>query len=590
MYIPPETIDLIREKAIIQDIIKRYVPSLTKKGKNYSGLCPFHKEKTASFTVSPDKQIFYCFGCHIGGNVFNFISKIERLEFPESVEFLANLVGIEIKTEKKNDSGLLEAMFRLNKMALDHFHRYLKSPAGNKGHSYITKRGLAPKSLDEFKIGFAPDSWDFIIKNIIKAKSDFEIAEKIGLIKKSEKSGDRFYDLFRNRIMFPIFDTGGHVIAFGGRTIGDDPRKYINSPESAIFKKREVLYGLNWAIDSIRDLGRAILVEGYLDVIGCHQAGIRNVVAPLGTAVTGEQIKSLSHLCAEIVFMFDADSAGLNAGLRSIDMTEETNVRVKVGVLPKGDPFDYITEKGAREFMAVVDSALKPVDFRISRIIEKRGPSRDIESLNELFGVIKNLKLETERSLYLKKISSILDLDEKAVRTDFSGYLNKQVTKQAISVQKIKSEQQLDFIVKSYRDLTGLVCHYPELIEKVIIDYNIEDIPEPLSKNILKRISELYYSNHDFAIDKLFDFFTSGPEMDFLNHIFKEEFSMPNPSAVYTEIFINMKVREIDDKINRYASLIGDAPDGKFHEYISEIEVLRREKEKLSQYLYNKFM
>jgi DNA primase len=589
LYIPPETIDLIREKAIIQDIVKRYVPSLKKKGKNYSGLCPFHKEKTASFTVSPDKQIFYCFGCHTGGNIFNFISKVERLDFPESVKFLADLVGIEIKAEGKWDSGLIEAMFRLNRMALDHYQRYIKSPLGGIGLSYITKRGISSQSLDDFRIGYAPESWDFIIKNIIKAKSDFEIAEKIGLIKKSPNSGDRFYDLFRNRIMFPIFDTAGRVIAFGGRAIGDDPRKYINSPESAIFKKREVLYGLNWAIDSIRDLGRAILVEGYLDAIGCHQAGIRNVVAPLGTAVTGEQIRNLSHLCTEIVFMFDADSAGLNAALRSLEMTEETNVHVKVGILPKGDPFDYITEKGAREFMAIVDTALKPVDFRIARIVGNKNPSGNIELLPELFGIIKDIKLETERSVYLNKISSILSIDEKAVRADFASYLNRKEIKQSINIQKSKNDQT-DFVIKSYRDLAGLICHYPELIEKVIIYFRILDIPDPLSKNIIAKISELYHSDQDFTIDKIFDFFTNGQEMDFLNHIFKEEYSVPNPSAVYTEIFINMKVHEIDDKIDRYASLIGTAPEGQFHEYISEIEVLRREKEKLSQYLYNKIM
>jgi DNA primase len=589
LYIPPETIDLIRDKIIIQDIIKRYVPSLKKKGKNYSGLCPFHKEKTASFTVSPDKQIFYCFGCHTGGNIFNFISKVERLDFPESIKFLANLVGVEIKSEKKGDSGLHEAMFRLNRMALDNYHRYIKSTPGKKGFLYITNRGITARSIDDFEIGYAPDSWDFLLRTIIKSKSDFEIAQKIGLIKPSQNRSDQFYDIFRNRVMFPILDTSGHVIAFGGRTIGDDPRKYINSSESALFKKREVLYGLNRARDSIKELGRAIVVEGYLDVIGCHQAEIKNVVAPLGTAVTGDQIKNLSHICSEIIFMFDADSAGLKAALRSIEMTEDINVHVKIGVLPQGDPFDYITLKGAREFMTIVDSALKPVEFRIAQIMENKNSADSIETLLQLFDIIKDLKLETERSIYIKRISSILSMDERAIRADFTSYLNKQQLKQAINLQTAKNDNT-DFIIRSYQDLIKLVCHYPELIEKVVIDYNINDIPDQVSRNILKKVSELYVSDQDFTIDKIFDFFTGGPEMDFLNHIFSKEYAVPNPAAVYTEIFINMKVREIDDKIDRYASLINSSPDGTFHEYITEIEVLRREKEKLSNYIYNKFM
>jgi DNA primase len=588
LYIPPETIDLIRDKAIIQDIIQKYVPSLKKKGKNYLGLCPFHKEKTASFTVSPDKQIFYCFGCHTGGNIFNFISKAERLDFPESVKFLAQLVGVEIRDEKRGDSGLFEAVNRLNRMAMELYHGHIKSIAGKKGNAYITGRGINSKSIDDFHIGYAPDSWDFLIKNFIKTKRDFEIAGMIGLIKQSQNKSDRFFDVFRNRVIFPIFDISGNPIGFGGRAIGDDPRKYINSSESPVFKKRDVLYGMNRARESIKEMARAIVVEGYLDVIGCHQAGIYNVVAPLGTAVTGEQIKILSHICTEIIFMFDADSAGIKAAIRSIEMTEDININVKVGLLPHGDPFEYITEKGAREFMAVVDSAMKPVDYKIARVMENNISGDSVNILLKLFDIIKDLKLETERSIYLKKISSTLAIDEKAVRSDFTSYLNKHQIKQAKSIQ-IPENDQIDFITRSYHDLIRLVCYYPDLIEKVVIDYNINDIPDQMSRNILKKMSELYSSDQDFSVDKIFDFFQGGSEMDFLTQILSNEYSVPNPAAVYTEIFINMKVREIDDKIDRYAALIQSSPDGRFHEYISEIEVLRREREKLSHYIYNKF-
>jgi hypothetical protein len=256
-------------------------------------------------------------------------------------------------------------------------------------------------------------------------------------------------------------------------------------------------------------------------------------------------------------------------------------------MLPEGDPFDFVTVKGPREFMAVVDKAMKPVDFRIARIMDNYANIGRVNALMQIFGVMRDLKLETERSVYLKKISSLLDVDENSVRADFKNFLNKQAV--LTKTEQTSKSEQADFITRSYRDLIKLVCNYPELIEKAVIDYNVNDIPDELSRNVLKKITELYYHDQQFSIDKIFDFFNTGPEMDFLNHVFNSEYSVVNPGAAYTEIFINMKVREIDDKIDKYAAMIKSSPDGNFHEYITEIEVLRREKEKLSQYIYNKF-
>jgi DNA primase len=587
LYIQPETLDLIRGRVVIQDVIKRYVPSLKKKGKNYLGLCPFHKEKTPSFTVSPDKQIFYCFGCHTGGNIFNFIGKMERLEFPESVRFVANMIGIEIRDEKKGDTALIEALHRLNRMALDQFRACIKSPAGKKGLTYITSRGLTPDSIEKFGIGFAPDSWDFLSRSIIKSKKDAELADSLGLIRPSQNRPNSYYDVFRNRVMFPIFDAAGTVIAFGGRTIGDDTRKYINSSESAIFKKRSMLYGLNRARESIKELDRAIVVEGYLDVIGCHQAGLENVVAPLGTAITDEQIKMLGHYCNEIIFMYDADTAGRKAAVRSLEITDETNINVRVAMLPEDDPFDYIMKKGPREFMTVVDKAVRPVEFRIDRIMDNYQTLGRVNTLLSLFSVIRELKLETERSVYLKNISTLLEVDENSVRADFKNYLQKQQPQKNENIQIIKNDQS-DLQTRSYRDITRLVCQSPKLIEKVVIDYPINDIPDELSREILKKIMDVYYMDPEFTIDKIFDFFQNGREMDFLNEVVNAENSVVNPDAAYTEIYINMKVREIDDKIDKYHGLLKSAPGMNANMYLTEIEVLRREKEKLLHYVYNK--
>ncbi len=589
MYIPPETLDLIRNRAAIQEIIKRYVPSLKKRGRNYVGLCPFHKEKTPSFSVSPDKQMFYCFGCHTGGNVFSFISKMERLEFPESVRFVANLVGIELDQHDTGEAKLLDAIHRLNAAVMEAYHRSLKGPQGKKGMAYLSARGINEASIDAFKIGYAPDSWDYLTREVLRSSRNIELAESVGLLRKSQKRVDSRYDVFRNRIIFPIMNASGAVIAFGGRTIGDDPRKYINSQESESFKKRSVLYGFHIAKDSIRDLDRSIVVEGYLDVIGCHQAGISNVVAPLGTAITGDQIRLLGHHCTEIVFMYDADSAGLQAGMRSIEVSDETNLDVRIGMLPEGDPFDFITAKGPREFMVVVDRALKPVDFRIARIMEDLERAGRVATLMKLFGVIQGLSLETERSVYLKKISTLMDLDENSIRADFKSFMTKGRRGEPDTPHN-DTDDVTDLVTKSYRDLAALICRHPELIEKAVIDFTVKDIPDQISRSVISKLSDLYFSDQNFTIDKIFDFFPSGPEMDFLNQVFHNEHPVANPGAAYTEIYINMKVREIDDKIDRYAEKIKSSPDGASHEYISEIEVLRREKEKLSQYIYNKFV
>lgn len=588
MFISSETLDFIRSRVRIEDVVKRYVPSLKKRGKDYVGLCPFHQEKTPSFTVSPEKQIFYCFGCHAGGNVFSFISRVERLEFPESVKFLAAQIGIEINDERKGERSLHDGICRLNREAMDIYHRFLTSSAGRKGLEYLKGRGIHESSIDAFMLGFAPDSWDFLARSLRSKRTDLKLAEAAGLIRSRRKGDDDYYDVFRNRIMFPIFDSGGAVIAFGGRTIGDDPRKYLNSSESPVFKKKNVLYGLNMAKDALREFDRAVVVEGYLDVIGCHQAGIPNVVAPLGTALTAEQIESLSRHCNDIVFLFDADSAGMRAALRAIDVARDVNVNLRIGILPEGDPFEFVTSRGSRELMAIVDRAKPPADFRIERIMENLHVVGRVNALYQMFGVVRDLKLETERSVYLKKIASLLGVDETSVRADYRSFLVRQgiVRPHRAGAETKNADtrtENLDFYTRSYRELVRLVCHHPELVEQLVLDYPVNDIPDELSRNVLKKIIDCYYSDETFSIDKIFDFFSAGTEMDFLNAIINSEGAVQNPTAAYTEIYISIKLKEIDDKIDAYAASIDASP-----EYITEIEVLRREKEKLAQYLYNR--
>ena len=310
--IPEETIETVRTRARIEEVVARYVPSLKKKGANYFGLCPFHKEKTGSFSVSPAKQIFYCFGCHTGGNVFSFIEKVENLNYPQAIKFVGKLVGIEVRDEdSRPQDTTMEDCFRINEYAAKVYQSYLMSAEGVFGLEYLTGRGVTEDAIQSFRLGFSPDSWEFLTSKLTAVGADIKKAGMMGLVGVKENEGHtRYYDRYRGRIIFPIIDQYGNIAGFGGRVTGDGEPKYLNSPESQIYRKRTILYGYNLAKQEIAQMKRAIIVEGYLDVIGCHQSGIRNVVAPLGTALTEEQVRLLARQCEEIILLFDADSAG----------------------------------------------------------------------------------------------------------------------------------------------------------------------------------------------------------------------------------------------------------------------------------------
>jgi len=589
-------IEKVRDSVRIEDVAAKYIPSLKKIGKNYLGLCPFHKEKTPSFTIAPDKQIFYCFGCNTGGNMFQFISKIDNIGFVESVKKIADIAGIDIDAER-GDSSVIDTIRRINKYTMNFYQSYLLSSDGLSGKQYLIERGVAEESINSFKLGFSPDSWDRLSASLIKNKADISLAEKLGLVGKQQKYKGGYFDKFRNRIMFPIFDRSSNVIAFGARAILDtDHPKYLNSPESEIYKKRNVLYGLNFAQNSIRELDRAIVVEGYLDVIGCYQAGITNVVAPLGTALTESHVKILSQLCNEIVMLFDPDSAGIKAALKSIDTAKNFNVKIKIATLPRDDPFDFIKKNGARELMVIVDSAERPVDFKINNVLNKNRNRDKIDVLRELFEIIRSISysedenrpIEAEKGVYLTKISQILNIDEEAVRSDYKRFIKgeKNNTSNTI-IEKNTSYNTLDYETRAYRDLIHIIVHYPEIIGDVLIDFPLEEIKDPLSKSILSVILQLYNSKNEIRIDKIFDFLSKDIEMDFLNRTIQKEASIDDPKASYTEIYVNLKIHNIDKRINEYVNITKKSGNERI-DYLEEIEVLRREKEKLLTYLYHR--
>ncbi len=599
LSIPKETIDIVRDRAQIQEIVKKYVPTLQKKGRNYIGLCPFHKEKTPSFTVSAEKQIFYCFGCHTGGNVFTFISKMERLNFPESVVFLGNMLGIAVKDEKsKEQHDELDALKKVNVAAMSFYKNMINAPRGGPAKNYLLGRGLSEQSISEFHIGFAPDDWGALTGYFRRININQAVASKLGLLSSSNKDGAiHYYDRFRGRIIFPIFNRNNEVIGFGGRIIEAGEPKYLNSPESELFQKRNVLYGLNVARSHIASLGRAIVVEGYLDVIGCHQADIKNVVAPLGTALTEIQVRVLARFCSEIILLFDADSAGINASLRSLDVLKNISVDVKVAVLPEDDPFDFIKKQGVREFMAIVDSSSKPVDFRLERALADSASKDRMEVLRNLFSIVGEIEYESERSHYLKKISTLLKIGENEIRSDFKRFLGKVDSRfHSLSSERTaeKTPGRTPYLVRAHREMVELLCRHPELVEKAIIDFSESEMGDPDAASIFGKMGELFSSGEKISIDRLFDFFPDGSEKIFLESCLAREYQIENPAAAYTEIYINIRMYMLELRIEHYKDKIRKAQTGEnadinvnLTELEVEIEILTREWEKLSSYKHN---
>jgi len=351
MPIPPDIVARVREASDIVEVISRFLP-LKKQGKRYVALCPFHSEKAPSFSVSPDKQLYYCFGCQAGGNVISFLMAHEKMEFTEAVKYLADSAGIKIpeKRETQKETERKAELWQANNLALDYFSRCLRNErVGKPARSYLAKRGITDETIKAFGIGYAADRWDGLIKFAKSKGFDLKILEEAHLLQRSEKSGDLF-DFFRGRLIFPIHAISGKILGFGGRASKEEQQpKYLNSPESPIYQKRTVLYGLYHAKDNIEKKRAAILVEGYTDLVSLYQGGFENVAAVSGTAFTLEQARLLSRFADEVFVLFDSDQAGSSAALRSVEHLFAAGLEVKLIALPAGeDPDSLIRGRGPK--------------------------------------------------------------------------------------------------------------------------------------------------------------------------------------------------------------------------------------------------
>ncbi len=426
-FIPEDKLLEIKDAARIEEVVGQYV-QLTQKGKNLLGLCPFHADTSPSFTVAPEKGIFHCFGCGAGGNVFSFLMQHQRLSFPEAVQELARRYGIpltfkELGPEGERSTRKRTLAYEINQVAAGFYEATLKSAAGQPGRDYLAKRGLTPEVIQAFHLGYAPDEWDSLRRHLQSRGLSLEVAQEAGLL--APRSGGGFYDRFRNRIIFPIFDRQSRVLAFGGRVIGQGEPKYLNSPESQLYHKGRTLYGLPQAAEALRQTSVALVVEGYLDLIALQAHGIANVLATLGTALTREQVRLLKNLALRVVLVYDGDAAGIKAMQRAFPLFAQESLPVRALALPPGqDPDDYARSRGVEIFKTAWEEAQPWFTFLLEGLIgshglEVEGRVRILEELRPYFQAIAD---PVEQDLWLKTAAQRLGVDESVLRQSLASF------------------------------------------------------------------------------------------------------------------------------------------------------------------------
>lgn len=491
-----EIIQEIRRRADIVSLIGEYV-SLRKAGKNFSGLCPFHQEKTPSFSVSPERQIFHCFGCGEHGDVFTFLMKIDNLTFPEAVRQLARKTGVVIPErtpggKEKEIWTHKEQIVRANGLAVEYFTRMLISPAGQKARNYLEQRGTGQNAVDTFRIGFAPDGWQGLVDFLQRKSIPSDIAEEAGLVISRSGEGNKgHYDRFRGRIIIPIEDAEGRVVAFGGRVMEGGEPKYLNSPESPVYTKGNNLFGLFRTREAIRARGFAILVEGYFDLIALWASGIRNVVATLGTALTRSQVDLLGRYTKKVAALFDPDEAGKKALARSLELFLPGNIQAMAVILPAGyDPDSFVRSKGRQEMEKLLAGAQPMADYYIDEILGSSSSLQDDrDQLREAVAFIKKIDDAVERNLFIKKISGKLNVDQdvlkKEVGKHFSPVSPSQTSRPVMKVSAKDERLELSLI--------HLLLENPELLSS----FNLSEIFVFFRSAPLKAVGEILMAHSE---------------------------------------------------------------------------------------------
>lgn len=575
-YIPEEIVEEIRQRFDLVEYISRFTP-LKKTGNSFRGLCPFHGEKTPSFHVSPQKQLYHCFGCGAGGNLFSFVMAQDNLAFNEAVRSLAREAGISIPERplglgEKRLRDLRAELLRVNRLALDYYRQNLLSSKYGKGAlNYLKKRGLKDAIIEKFHIGYSLPRWEALQSYLNGKNCRDEHIEKAGLIvaRPGEKRG--YYDRFRGRIMFPIFNLQDQVVGFGGRVIDDSQPKYLNSPETPLYHKGKNLFALNFSRGSIREKEQAVVFEGYLDVISAYQGGIENCVASLGTSLTGGQARLLRQNSREVVIAYDPDTAGQAAVLRGLDILGSAGCRVKVAQLPEGrDPDDYIREKGAGLFQEeILDPALPLVDYRLL-VIQKEvcggdpgNPEVKMRYLQGALPVLAGLENQVERDLYVQKVSNQLNVSPGSVLMELKKY------KPGARGRKKEGTgplQNPDGPPPAEKQLLSLMLSYPQCAVEIAGSLSIEDFSFTGYRPIIEKIYHQVQEKGNFAHQGLVNLFADHPQAqrEIAGLVISGEQSLSTREKILKDCIKKIKVSRLEKRkkeIEReIAGLAGNNP------------------------------
>ncbi len=507
-YVPDSIVDRIRRSVDIVALVGETVP-LKRAGSTYKGLCPFHREKTPSFIVTPERQTFKCFGCGEGGDVFSFVMKTENVSFPEALEILAERTHIELPRRGGRDAGASRdeksLLFRANAWAADWFHKKLIEEAiGRTAAEYLSGRGVTPEIIERFQLGYAPDHWSALMEAGRAKGIPLPLMAKAGLLSSSQKN-DRQYDRFRNRLMFPIRDVRNRVIGFGARALDDSEPKYLNSPETPLFSKGRTFYGLDRARETLSQTRRAVVVEGYMDVIAAHQHGLTGVIGVLGTALTREHARLLRRYADETVLLFDADNAGQSSANRSIDAFAEEELSVRVVTLPDGqDPDEFVRANGAEAFESVLESGVEGLDYKLKQALAtvpehlRNSAPTVARALDDVLATVARMPNAVTRSLAVGRIAGQTGILENALQDRLARLQSgRRVYEDEEETRRIERRRDAE------RELLEAMLTYPDVIGYVCPRLPPESLKTPAVRELVTRLYELVAQDQAPAAETL---------------------------------------------------------------------------------------
>ena len=565
-----ELIEEVRQSNDIVDVISQYM-HLKRSGRNYFGLCPFHNEKSPSFAVSPDKQIFHCFGCGAGGNAISFVMKIEGCSFIEAVQMLADRANIQLPTLENSADGMKEVLkakvYKVNEFTADFYHKNLYTPNAKIAQEYVKKRALTNDTLEAYQIGFSGKFDELYTALKKQGFADQEILES-GLVNRNDNG--RYIDRYRNRLMFPICDIRGRVIAFGGRVLDDSKPKYINSPENVVYSKGRHLFGLNVAKKV--DLKRILIVEGYMDVISLHQRGIKNVVAPLGTALTQQQGFLLRKNAQQVILSFDSDDAGQNAKIRAIEILQNMGLDLRVLQMEGAkDPDEYIVKYGNARFQNVIEKAVSILEFKVS-LLEKElnleNVNDKIKFLNEIAKLIAKVDNTMEREIYIEKIAKRYQISKEAIYAEVNKltYARNQgekllEKKKTVVVHPKQSTTQVSQAIQKRENMILSILLTGDLNLYEVIKQNVswDEFKDELNHKIAKKLYEEFEkgnSNINGILDELDD-----EEQSHITAIMADDYGIEDMEKAIDDVIHGYRRDKLSDRKMQILSLLEEESD-----------------------------